>query len=227
MSHSPIFPRLVPGLLVLTLAACAGQATPQRIGSYPRGGAPAPAVPETIPHYPPAPPNLLVIYNATLELEVSEVDAAARRATQLAYDYGGYLVSSQAWFQGEQKHATLTVAVPATRFEPARRALLDLGLLLRETVSGELTYGGGAGWATFSHLTLQLRPAPDPFTLPRPRLPAAGWNPARTFERAFAVFAGIFSFLVDALIWATVVIGPFVLVGLGLRAVVRRVWRRL
>jgi hypothetical protein len=45
-----------------------------------------------------------------------------------------------------------------------------------------------------------------------------------TFRAAFSVFAALFTYLVDILIWLTVVGGPFVLMGLGLRALVRR-WR--
>jgi hypothetical protein len=209
-----------PGLALLAalaLAACSGS-TPQLIGSYPKGGG---AAPTRIP--PPA--DHLVVYDDYLALEVSDTDAAARRAAQLAYDHGGYVVSSQAWFQDGRKHFTLTLAVPAARFDSVRAALLRLGALVTENVSGERasTAHGANEWNTFSHMTVQLRPRPSAAALPS--LPSTGWDPARTFERAFGVFASIFTFLVDVVIWATVVVGPFALMGMGARALARRLKR--
>jgi hypothetical protein len=208
--------------LALLLAACAGSG-PRLIGSAPReasGG----SAPEYAPRYAPAPANLLVVYNAALTLEVADTDAAARRAAQIAYDRGGYLVSSQSWFQNERKYSTLTLAVPVAQFETARRALLDLGRLVSETVSGDLrsTGGGINEWNTFSHITLQLRPAAV-FVLPP--IPDSGWSPGRTARQAFAVFASAFTFLLDLLIWVVVVVGPFVLMALGVRALLRRAHR--
>ena len=49
------------------------------------------------------------------------------------------------------------------------------------------------------------------------------WDPAVTFRTAFGVFLRIFQLLVDALIWIVVVAGPFVLMGVGLVVVLRRV----
>lgn len=200
-------------LLLVVLPAC-GSRTPQLIGSYPKAASPT---------YPPPPANLLLVYNAYWELEVSNVDSAAQRAAQIAYDRGGYLASSQAWYQGDEKYATLTLAVPAAQFDSARQALLGLGTLKSESVSGSLVNAGSGanGWNTFSNITLQLRQAPPAFRLPS--FPTFGWSPARTFAQAFGVFASMFAFLVDILIWAAVVIGPFVLMGLGLRALLRRV----
>jgi hypothetical protein len=198
--------------LFLALAACSESSTPQLIGSQPKGASPT---------YAPPPANLLVVYNAYLELEVPNVDSAADRATQAAYDRGGYLVSSQSWYVGDRKTTTLTLAVPVAQFESAKRALLRLGSLTSESTSGELVSAGsgGAEWNTFSNITVQLHSAPG---VALPSLPSTGWNPARTFERAFGVFASIFTFLVDVVIWAAVIIGPFVLAGWGARALVRR-----
>ena len=92
--------------------------------------------------------NTLVVYNAYLELEVYDVDSAARQAKQLAYDYGGYLVSSQSWYQDDERYATLTLAIPVARFDTARDALLRLGTLTHESTSGDLinTNDGSDGW---------------------------------------------------------------------------------
>ncbi len=202
----------------LALAACSGSATPQLIGSYPKGG-------ESRATYPPPPANLLVVYNAYLELEVSNVDSAADRATQAAYDRGGYLVSSQAWYQGNRKYITLTLAIPVAQFESTKKALLRLGALITENTSGQPvnTGSGATDWNTFSNITVQLRSTPAAVELPS--LPSTGWNPAHTFEQAFGIFAAIFTFLIDAVIWVAVVVGPFVLMGYGARSLLRRIRR--
>jgi hypothetical protein len=220
MFHPHPFRRLIwfaASILPLALAACSGSATPQLIGSYPKDAGSSPT-------YPPPPANLLVVYNAYLELEVSNTDSASDRAIQAAYDRGGYLVSSQSWYQGERKYTTLTLAVPVAQFESTRKALLRLGTLISETTYGELvsTRSGVTNWNTFSNITVQLRSTP---AVELPSLPSTGWNPARTLERAFTVFASIFTFLVDIVIWIAVIVGPFVLMGYGARSLLRRIRR--
>ncbi len=208
------------GLLPL-LAACAGmQATPQIIASAPReaeSGLP-------IAEYTAPANNRLVVYSASLELEVRDVDAAAERATQLAYDYGGYLAESTSWRREGQTYTTLTLAVPVAYYEDLYAALLRLGTPRTERQSGDVVPRGRYEdeWNTFSHITVSLRPAPALVRLPP--LPETGWSPMRTFWQAFGFVAGILQVLVDILIWVVVVAGPFVLIGLGVRALVRR-WR--
>jgi hypothetical protein len=212
MFHSRLFVWLM-ALAAFVLVGCGGSATPQLIGSYPKAISPT---------YVPPPADLLVVYNAYLNLEVTNPDTAARRAIQLAYDFGGYLVSSQSWYEGNRKYVTVTLAVPVAQFGSARTALLGLGNLLGESVSGDLVapgYGRDT-WNTFSNITVQFRPSSAAITLPP--IPSFGWNPARTFEQAFGVFTALFTFLVDLVIWVAVVIGPFVLMGLGLRALLHR-----
>ena len=195
--------------LALGLAACtASGATPQLIGAYPKTTSAPP------------PPN--IVYNSNLTLEVYDTASAADRVIQIAYDYGGYLTDSEMWSVGNDQYFTLTLAVPAAQFSGVREAILKLGALTNETVSGDWTYSGRLD--EYSTLTVGLRPARP--SLPRPAPFNLGWNPASTFARAFGVFASIFTFLVDAVIWVTVVAGPFVLMGLGLRAVVQRLRRR-
>ncbi len=209
--------RIFPWLTLLALAACGApaEATPQLIAAYPNTGSDAPISAE----YGPPPANVLVVYDAWLQLDVSNPARAAERATALAVDYGGYLVSSQSVYLQDDLHITLVLAVPVTQFERVKRALLDLGTLRSESVSGELLESG-YGQANFSHITLQLRPT-GTFSATSG---GTGWNPARTFASAFGVFAAIFQFLVDIVIWVAVVGGPFVLAGWGLRALLRR-WR--
>jgi hypothetical protein len=198
-----MFRRLFP-LILLTitsiLAACGGGATPQLIGAYPRGS-------ETgaYPSSEGAPMNTLVVYNAYLELEVYDVDSAAERAKQLAYDYGGYLASSQSWYQGGQPYATLTLAVPVARYDDLRASLLRLGTLTHESTSGELinTYDGSNGWNTFSNITVQLRPA----SVPNRAVEAASNWIADVVAFVFRLATGLF--------WIAVVVAPpfFMVVG--------------
>ena len=221
MFHPHLFRRLIwfaASILPLALAACSGSATPQLIGSYPKDAGSSPT-------YPPPPANLLVVYNAYLELEVSNTDSASDRAIQAAYDRGGYVISSQSWHQGDRKYTTLTLAVPVAQFASTKKALLRLGTLITENTSGELVSAssGATDWNTFSNVTVQLRSTPAALELPS--LPSTGWNPMRTFEQAFGIFAAIFTFLIDAVIWVAVVVGPFVLMGYGARSLLRRLRR--
>lgn len=194
--------------LAFALAACsASGATPQLIGAYPKT--------TTAP-----PPN--VVYHTNLTLEVYDPASTADRVIQIAYDDGGYLTDSEMWSVGDDQYFTLTLAVPAAQFSSAREAILKLGTLINETVSSEWNYS--EQWDEYSTLTVTLHPISPPIARPAPF--KLGWNPANTFARAFGVFASIFTFLVDVVIWVAVVAGPFVLMGLGLRAVVRRLRQR-
>jgi hypothetical protein len=195
------WPQLLILIIACVLTACGGGATPQLIGAYPRGS-------ETGAYTSSegAPMNTLVVYNAYLELEVYDVGSAAERAKQLAYDYGGYLASSQSWYQGDEQYATLTLAVPVAHYDDLRDSLLRLGTLKSESTSGELinTYDGSNGWNTFSNITVQLRPASIP---------------GRTVEAASSWIAGVVSFIAHVatvLFWIAVVVAPpfFMVVGI-------------
>lgn len=82
--------------------------------------------------------NRMVIKDAEMELLVRDTDLALANVTQMASDYGGYLISSQTWYDGDFKYATMRLAVPSTDFETALNNLRILGLeVLRETASGQ------------------------------------------------------------------------------------------
>src|SRR5512145_249468 len=128
-------------LLSLGLAACAGSDTPKLIGSAPREATPGPRL---------ISPSGEVIYNAVMEMKVSDAEKSAQRAEEFAYRYGGYLVSSQLWYEDDQKHASVVLAVPAPNYENLYRALKGLGKLNAETVTGQLVAyapGGAANTA--------------------------------------------------------------------------------
>ena len=197
------------GMLLLVLAACAGSVDPQLIASYPS---------RTNSHSQPD-RSVQFVYDACMEMEVWNPEAAAQRAEERADDFGGYLVSSQSWTQAGQQHIQLVLAVPAPNYVALHQAILDLGMLQSEQVSGQWEsspYGGD--WNVYSEVTVTFHPRSSI----RPVLTTAGWSPVRTLERAWNVFVRIFAFLVDSLIWITVLVGPFILMGLGLWAIIRK-----
>ncbi|MBI3242973.1 MAG: DUF4349 domain-containing protein [Chloroflexi bacterium] len=193
-------------ILALALAACGGSATPQLIGSYPRGSESG-----VVTSSGNAPANTLVVYNAYLELEVYNTDSAADRAEQVAYEHGGYLVSSQSWYQGNEKYATLTLAVPVAYFDLAREDLLRLGKATHESTSGELvgTGDGSNGWNTYSNITVQLRPTPV--------LGRAGEAASQWINNAVSFIFG----LTTALFWIAVFLTPPFLMIVGFFATLR------
>jgi hypothetical protein len=197
------------GMLVLSLAACSGASQPQLIASYP-SKAETKGQPVTHEQF---------VYDAFMEMVVWNPEAAAERAEERADDYGGYRISSQSWTQDGQQHIQLVLAVPAPNYEALHQAVLDLGTLQSEQVSGKWESSRyGNDWSVYSEITVTFHPRSSALS----NLSATGWDPIRTLERAWRVFVTIFSFLVDILIWVTVLVGPFILMGLGLRVVIRK-----
>jgi Domain of unknown function (DUF4349) len=80
----------------------------------------------------------MVIKDAEIELEVEDTDRAIDQVTQLAADYGGYLISSHSWYDGELKYASIRLAVPSQAFETALTNLRHFGVkVIKETGSGQ------------------------------------------------------------------------------------------
>jgi Domain of unknown function (DUF4349) len=79
-----------------------------------------------------------VIKNATVRVEVRRdgFSEALREATAVAGRYGGFVVSSSVEGQGARR-GSLVIRVPAERFELALADIHDLGMLKRESISGE------------------------------------------------------------------------------------------
>jgi hypothetical protein len=199
-------------LAAAAVAGCAGSATPALIGSYPKVIATA------------APPrNVFVVYTSDLELSVNSVDTAAIEAGEIAARFGGYLTEANIWSYSNPPQATVTLAIPVAYYQDARKAVSSLGTLTSERLSGDLTiaYGDAARWTTFTHLTLRLTQAK---VIAAPRSwPSFGWSPAQTLAQAFGVSAMLFTIVLDIVIWVVVVLGPFVLLGLVIRWVLRQV----
>jgi len=80
----------------------------------------------------------LVIKDANIELLVKEADPVIFQINQIAADYGGYIVSSDTWYEREHKFATLRLGIPSASFERSLNDLRSLGLkVLKETASGQ------------------------------------------------------------------------------------------
>jgi hypothetical protein len=211
----PTFVLLALSALILT--ACASSDSPRRIAAFPAGDGP-----DVEERFLPLPDRDRIIYNADMELEVSDPDAAAGRVKDLADEFGGYLVSSSAWRQDGDRYYRLVIAVPAVYFEQLHDRYLDLGKLKRESVWGDPPPYGLSGMHNYSTITLQLLPKPGAW----PEVQIGAWDPGRTFQQAFTVFLTIFGFVMDILIWLVVVAGPPVLLGYLVWWIIRAMRRR-
>jgi hypothetical protein len=86
--------------------------------------------------------NRLIIKNAELQLLVTDTDVAIDRTTQIAADYGGYIISSRIWYQDWKeepfKYASITLGVPVEQFEQVLNRLRGLAIRVKdETASGQ------------------------------------------------------------------------------------------
>jgi hypothetical protein len=110
--------------------------------------------------------------------------------------------------------------VPVIHFDKVHRALLGLGNLVSERVTGDLKPPGYGEyeWGTFSHITLHLHPKRRIF----PSFSLPDWRPVNTFTKALRVAGAILGFILDILIWVGVVAGPFILAGWALMVIYRR-----
>jgi hypothetical protein len=136
---------IVSVLFAVVVAACGPAATQVPDGLPAVTAAPQPtAAPGSAPGdasqlaYAPSASRQMVIKNAEMELLVGDTDAALAQVTQLAADNGGYVLNSQTWYKGNDKYASVRLAVPSAQFENAMNYLRRLGLqVLRETASGQ------------------------------------------------------------------------------------------
>jgi hypothetical protein len=202
--------------LALSIAGCAqAEQTPLLIASYPSED-PAPVEVGSTWTY----GEYTVVYHMFLELVVSNVRTVREETRSIATRYGGYVVSEQSWQQGDKEHASILINVPSYNFDDVRRQLTRLGDVKTEQIRCEFEkeYYQDGDWVTLSHITVHLIER----SAPRIHLPSLGWNPLDTFGSAFRVFSNIIRFLVDVFIWVSVVAGPFILIGMGIRKFIRR-----
>ena len=86
--------------------------------------------------------NRMIVKNANIRLLVEDTNVAIDRALQVVGDAGGYIVSSQVWYQdyygNSLKYASVTIGVPVVEFENVMRRLRGLAIdVLDETATGE------------------------------------------------------------------------------------------
>ncbi len=80
----------------------------------------------------------MVIKDAEMELLVDDTDIALAKITQVAADYGGYIISSQSFFRDEIKFATIRIGVPAGNFETVMNNLRNVGIrVIKEEATGK------------------------------------------------------------------------------------------
>lgn len=191
-------------LLAVLASACDGTRLPRVIASYPHGDAGQQAVVVE--------PSLTVT-EARVELSVRDASRASAQVADLAAGYGGTLLDEQRWRIREAYHASLTLLLPAYRFDAFLRGLREVGDVRAQRLTESSAYARPE-----THVTVVLHEEKAPRR--------DGWDPALTFSKAFAVFLCLFQTVVDGLIWIVVVAGPFVLMALGLLVALRRVRRR-
>lgn len=86
--------------------------------------------------------NRMIVKNANVRLLVEDTNIAIDRALQVVGDAGGYIVSSQVWYQdyygNNLKYASITIGVPVEEFESVMRRLRGLAIdVLDENATGE------------------------------------------------------------------------------------------
>jgi hypothetical protein len=116
---------------VTTTAAPAEKA--QALG-YVAGRAAPVAAPAAVPA-PDALANLKLIRTGHVTVEVADYRAAAARVEELARAHGGYVAGSQSdAAEGERRQGTLTVRVPAHRFDEVLGGVKAVGKVLTDKV---------------------------------------------------------------------------------------------
>lgn len=80
----------------------------------------------------------MIIRTGDMAIVVEDTAAAMRDVQSIAEEMGGYVVDSNAYRAGEVLHGSMTVRVPAERFDPARDRIRALAVRVeRETTSGQ------------------------------------------------------------------------------------------
>lgn len=115
-------------------ASAAPTAAAARRGALDSQGAPAPSMVVG------APSDAKVVKTATMRVEVGKgrFESAFERASTIAAGYGGYVsASKQAAVDDKAAEGTVTIRVPADKFEAARRELAGLGKVEHQEQGGD------------------------------------------------------------------------------------------
>ena len=70
----------------------------------------------------------MIVRTGDMSLVVEDVPTAIEQIIELADDFGGYVVSSKKWKEGERLAGSITIRVPAEHFNDAMRALSKLAV---------------------------------------------------------------------------------------------------
>ena len=70
----------------------------------------------------------MIVRTGDMSLVVEDVPAVIDQIIELADDFGGYVVSSKRWGEGERLAGSITIRVPAEHFNDAMRALSKLAV---------------------------------------------------------------------------------------------------
>ena len=65
----------------------------------------------------------MIVWTGNISLIVKDVEKGLEEAESIAKGLGGYVVSSNAWYQEDQLRANLTIRVPANSFDAAMERL--------------------------------------------------------------------------------------------------------
>jgi hypothetical protein len=145
-----LFLAALVALLIGLVAACAGAASAPTPGDDRADGGgyqPAPTAAPGNPDYNYSdgnnaiPDQQLIVYNGSLDLEVSDVDAAVSQAEALVKGLGGHVAGSRASDSGDGKSAYVTYRIPAARWSEALSGLKGLATRVanEETSSDDVT----------------------------------------------------------------------------------------
>lgn len=143
-----VFSAAIISVLALLVAGCAMAATPAPQAAYNEDGyamdfeaeevaMEAPAEPgRATGNY--APTERLIVRNASLDVVVSDTEAALQEVNALVDELGGFIVSSNVYQYQEGLQASVTFRVPVESLDAALARIRDLATEVRtETISGE------------------------------------------------------------------------------------------
>ncbi|NLE75853.1 MAG: DUF4349 domain-containing protein [Chloroflexi bacterium] len=83
-------------------------------------------------------PQRMIVKTARLSLTVQDTAKAAEDAQNLATSLGGFVATSQTYYRGDQLAASMTLRVPADRFETAVQEIKALAVRVEnETLGGQ------------------------------------------------------------------------------------------
>ncbi|HTS14044.1 MAG TPA: DUF4349 domain-containing protein [Candidatus Sulfotelmatobacter sp.] len=149
---------LAAGAVLLLVAACSGAAAPLDRAASDAGQGQSVATPAAVAGdttqgttdgtsdtsanaEAAAAEQTLIVKTGTLDLQVTDVDAAVVRARTLVSSFGGYVSGSQQTDKGDQPVASITYRIPADQWDAALNALRGMGtkVLSEQTSATEVT----------------------------------------------------------------------------------------